>query len=106
LVVEFVEGEPLEYLLPVLLGTGAEAEAVQQRSPQRVIARLRLQNTDAEGILYDAIPDPEFCRAILHLITRRRTLSSHGGELRATAAQGLRFDGVSAIESLEPIGKY
>jgi maltose alpha-D-glucosyltransferase/alpha-amylase len=90
LMVEYIEGEPHEYLLPVKLASGEEAEALEKEAPQRLLTRLRLESQSLDGGLFDAIPDAEFAEALLQLIIRRRSVSGLDGELSAASSHVLR----------------
>src|ERR1041385_4818244 len=74
LLVDFMEGDPEEYSLPLAFAPGEEAEALMKTSPQMVVGRLRIESIGAEGILYDACANPQFARSIYEAIPRRRSL--------------------------------
>ncbi|HUY17580.1 MAG TPA: maltose alpha-D-glucosyltransferase [Candidatus Binataceae bacterium] len=82
--VEFTYGEVETYVIPIAWAEGDRAVELRTRSPQRAIAELRLRgrNGGADGLVYDAGADPEFCHALLSLMDRRRHLRGEQGELR------------------------
>jgi maltose alpha-D-glucosyltransferase/alpha-amylase len=74
------------YLLPLTMATGAQAEALSQRSPSPVIARLEGKTT---GVLYDGLLDPAFCAALVDAIRGGRTRAVGNGELIAASLPAL-----------------
>jgi len=90
LLVEYVEGDPQRYLLPVSLATGGLAEKLEQRSPEEIIARLRLEQQNATGLLYNAAHLKEFGGALLEAMARRRSFEGTVGEVKATGNAILR----------------
>ena len=96
LMLEFVEGDPQEYLLPVALAAGAEAEEMEQRSVAQIIARLTLQSTEAKGILFEGVANHNFCRGLLRAVWQGHTFGGTEGELVASAPHALRADAESA----------
>jgi maltose alpha-D-glucosyltransferase / alpha-amylase len=89
---EYTEGEPEVYTLPLAFVTGTGAEQVLQSSPHAAIARIRVKNKQQfiEGLLYDALWCKEFVGTLLHLILRRRKIKSESNEIRAFPAPELR----------------
>ncbi len=84
--VDFSSGESETYVLPLGYATGETAHEIRETNPQRVIAEVRMERRDggADGILYDAVGEPELCRAMLDLMERRRRVKSNGGGLVIT----------------------
>ncbi len=84
--VEFTEGDPERYVLPLTAapgdGTGSE--------PPRYARVARLQTTGGERLLYDAFVDPSFGRALLQGMARRRTLPGRAGRLVASTTPAFR----------------
>src|SRR4051812_33667725 len=62
--VEFNEGDPEEYLVPLAFAGGEEAEALLKSAPQLVLTRLRIESIGAEGILYDACAHAQFAKSL------------------------------------------
>ncbi len=95
LTVECETGTADTYLLPLALASGAQGEALIQRSPSPVIARLFGKTT---GVVYDALLDPAFCLAMVDAIRGGRTRMVGNGELLATALPAL----APALAAAEP----
>jgi maltose alpha-D-glucosyltransferase/alpha-amylase len=103
LYMEFMEGDPQRYLLPICLAAGEAALAVEQRSPEEIIARIRSRDLNTTGILYDGARDKQFCAALLEGMARRRSFEGAQGELKAFGGPGLRAHIANARGSLDPV---
>jgi trehalose synthase len=95
--VDYVEGNPETYVLPIQIASGEAAHAVRQDHPQAVIAQF--VHESEQTILFDALFDPQFRAALLALMTGRDVFRGRGGVLRGEASQALR-DRVAGGESL------
>src|SRR5205823_5916308 len=78
--VEYLEGEPETYLLPLALAAGEQARRVLGSQPGVAVARLQ---GDVEGVLHDALYDPGFCTAVLEALGRGEVLPGEGGRVTA-----------------------
>jgi maltooligosyltrehalose trehalohydrolase len=83
--VQYGEGEPETYVLPLTIAVGPRAEEVLQRSPQAVLARV--QRTDAEGLLCEAWWEPQLWDALLAAIGRGDHFRGTAGTLRVLPTQ-------------------
>jgi maltose alpha-D-glucosyltransferase/alpha-amylase len=83
--IDYSEGEPETYLVPVTLAWGEEAGRVIDELPQAVVAYLKLRGEDSEekGVIYDALGKPDFRSALLNLIARGRSFKGEKGEVVA-----------------------
>jgi maltose alpha-D-glucosyltransferase/alpha-amylase len=83
--IDYSEGEPETYLVPVTIAWGEEADQVIDELSQAVIAYLKLRGKDSEdkGIIYDALVNPDFRTALLNLMVRRRSFKGEKGEVVA-----------------------
>ncbi len=101
--VQYTGGNAETYLLPLAFASAERALELRQTSPQAVIAQLKTREDDSEyeGILYDALHDPLFCKSLLQAIARGRRFNADGVELRAQPAKLLRADR-NIPASLEP----
>jgi maltose alpha-D-glucosyltransferase/alpha-amylase len=88
--VGYVEGEPEIYALPLAWAPADSAHQVRERIPRALIARLRLRETEEEGVLYDALWDPDFQAELLETIVRRRRSQRAGGEVTGMTTKALR----------------
>jgi maltose alpha-D-glucosyltransferase/alpha-amylase len=100
--VSYTEGEPESYVLPLALATEEEAEAIVDRTPQAIIARVGPAAEEAQWVLYDALYDPAFASQLLNAIGSRRRFAGARGEVTATPTRaytrlrGTRRAGLSA----------
>jgi maltose alpha-D-glucosyltransferase/alpha-amylase len=96
--VEYVEGDPENYVLPLALATGETALRLKNDHPQAIVAELR-PRADAEseaGLVFDAVFDEGFVANLLTAIARRRRWKIPRGEFvasRTRAFPALRPDG-------------
>jgi maltose alpha-D-glucosyltransferase/alpha-amylase len=72
--VEYAERDPEIYVLPLAFAVGAHAEELLRQHRQAIIARLRLPGPEGRParVLYDAMWEPRFVRALLTAAVRRR----------------------------------
>ncbi len=100
--VEYSEGEPETYIVPLITRPVVQEAGMIEKNPQAVIAHLRAPGKDGKSVLCDAMVDTEFNHMLLSAIQRRRTFKSEIGEITATPTSFLNRVTVSAIKSLEP----
>jgi len=81
--IEYSEGEPETYHLPITFALEEQAGRVVDEFPQAIIARLRLKGKDGEmdWVIYDALVEPGFRDALLKAMARRRYFRGEKGEL-------------------------
>ncbi|MGI8431015.1 MAG: maltose alpha-D-glucosyltransferase [Chthoniobacterales bacterium] len=75
--VDYTDGAPEIYALPVQVAAGDAARAMVRSAPQAVIARLGPQ----EGILFDAVWDESFRREMFALMAKGGRLRGKNGDL-------------------------
>jgi maltose alpha-D-glucosyltransferase/alpha-amylase len=110
--VEYVEEDPETYVLPLAFSPGEAGERIAREGAWdrwAALARVELAAAAAggdetgevtaarsggdRGVLYDALLDPGFCRALLAAIAGRRSFPGDGGTVaawRGEAFRGLR----------------
>ncbi|HEX9046288.1 MAG TPA: putative maltokinase, partial [Verrucomicrobiae bacterium] len=86
--VAYAEGEPELYVAPLMAAFGPEAQSVTREWPQMVLAGISLGSE--EGVLYDAIVNKDFCRALLNLTADQHKISGHSGQLEAEPTEVLQ----------------
>jgi maltose alpha-D-glucosyltransferase/alpha-amylase len=86
--VQYTEGLPEMYLLPLSFTSGDNASKIIQEYPQGVIARLKMKPTDS--ILYDGSYSEEFRRQLLTMFQKRQLLKGTRGELTAYPGKAFR----------------
>lgn len=102
--IQYAGGVPEKYLLPLTFAPSDHALEIRQTNPSATIAQIRVQDggEGGEGILFDALYDGRFPKALLEAIARRRRFRGEGAEILALPSQVFRkVRGPSEI-SLEP----
>ena len=80
--VEYVDGEPEQYVLPVAFSEGEEAGRLEAMTPGAVLAHVRGRGPNAQsGVLLDALQDPASSTLLLETIGRKRRSRSQAGEV-------------------------
>ncbi len=102
--VEFDEGEPEKYVLPLSFVKGEVARDIRERASERIIAELVMEKKSGrdKGLICDAVVDPRFGRLLLDMIERRRRIKGEGGELVTTLTRAYRKLRGPENVSLEP----
>jgi maltose alpha-D-glucosyltransferase/alpha-amylase len=80
--VEYVDGEPEIYSIPLSVGVGA--------APESCLVRLQVGAGGEEPMLCDGMLDKSFCRTILANIGRRHHFKGRAGEIEATVTRAFR----------------
>jgi maltose alpha-D-glucosyltransferase/alpha-amylase len=80
--VEYSEGDPDTYVLPLAFAAGDEAGHTREGQHGSMVARLSISGR-AAGVLYDPTGQAAFERTLLDAIANRRRFRRAGGELGA-----------------------
>ncbi len=85
--VEYTEGVPETYLLPLTAAFGEDAALMRRGFPHPLLAELEVKGKGAQGsetgLLFDALYDQGFCVALLRAIARHRRVKGAKGEVTA-----------------------
>jgi maltose alpha-D-glucosyltransferase/alpha-amylase len=87
--VEYTEGDPEIYLLPLAYASATEAEQLRADSAHGILCRLAVRQsrkgevTTEEGVLYDPLGEKHFAAALLNAFARRRRFRRANGEMAA-----------------------
>ena len=100
--VEYTEGEPETYVLPLIAASAKESEQLVREYPHAVVAHLKPRGEDSDRLLYDALADKGFCHFLLQAIERRRRFKGRVGEVLALPTRAFRAARGSREVSLEP----
>jgi maltose alpha-D-glucosyltransferase/alpha-amylase len=100
---DYVQGDPDRYLLPLAFATGEEAAKIQTERPHLIIARLRLRKSGVEGFIYDALGSRAFGQTLLESMGRRRALKGLNGEVRGFSLNAFRQTLPDGAPPLEPL---
>ena len=100
--VDYTEGDPQMYLLPIAYTAGDHADYIVRENLHWVVSRIRLKDKNEEGILYDPLIEREFCEELLRVIARGRRLKGSEGELAAKPTKAFRTIFSASDAPLEP----
>jgi maltose alpha-D-glucosyltransferase/alpha-amylase len=105
--VDYTEGEPERYVLPLALSRSEASERLVVEMPAALVAYVAPpDDAAAHWLLYDFFQDPACGRALLEAISGRRRMSGIHGQLTASPTRALKRllgrDGISALEL--PVG--
>jgi len=100
--VSYSEGDPEVYQLALGFAEGRRAEDLVEHQRQIVVTKLRIRRGEevGEGVLYDAVIDPDYCDALLDIITKRRRRSGRAGGLQVSRSRA--FKRLRGEEELRP----
>lgn len=98
--VDYADGKPETYVLPLTFGAGEKAAHVQSEMPQTIVAHLRVNGK--EGVLYDALWDKSFSKELLDVIARGRQFKGALGEVMASSTPAFGQLVSSSEAPLEP----
>ncbi len=81
--IEYTEGDPETYLIPITFASGKRANEIAKESPQSVIARVesKRKGENREGVIFDALIEDDFTAALLEAIARRRRWKGQEGRI-------------------------
>ncbi|MDP1798589.1 MAG: maltose alpha-D-glucosyltransferase, partial [Planctomycetaceae bacterium] len=79
--VTYRENEPETYLLPVAFASGPQAEQVHVEAKDSVLIYVTSKSNAVNGVIYDASHQPECWSLFEDVISRRRRIKGHHGEL-------------------------
>ena len=101
--VEYVDGAPELYTLPLTAAFGEEAAQIQQDQPGTIVTTLKVRTNDREqtGVLYDALWNSDFSRELLSAIGRGGRFTGESGALIASPTQAYG-DLISGEADLNP----
>jgi maltose alpha-D-glucosyltransferase/alpha-amylase len=85
--VEYIDADAETYSLPLTYASGSSAAEVLRDLPHAVLARVRFQEGEEEGILYDAAFYGGFGESLLVGMARHRRRPGREGELAAWRTQ-------------------
>ncbi len=102
--VQFHGALPESYLLLLSHATGERAFEIRQATPQAVIANLASSDEDraVDGVLYDALYDAHFAKALLAAVGRAARFKGRHSEIVTARSKMYRKLRGEATEPLEP----
>ena len=102
--VQFLGAATESYLLPLAFAAGDRAFELRQANPQAVITQLKVREKDreTEGVLYDALYDTGFCKALLSAVASGRRYKGRATEVTARPSKVFHDLHGGAKAPLEP----
>jgi maltose alpha-D-glucosyltransferase/alpha-amylase len=94
--VDYVDGDPETYVLPLAHAAGERAQQLMKDQPHAVVCRV------GDGVLYDATVAPDFANEVLKVMATRRKLRGQAGDVRGGLVKEYRDRRQSDPESLKP----
>ena len=86
--VDYTEGDPEIYSLPVAFASGPEAERMLAEAPGAVIAHIA--EASRQHVLFDALQDMQSCLFLLDAIGHRRRFRGQAGEILGVPTRAFR----------------
>lgn len=88
--VDYIQGDPETYLLPIAYAEGEQAMHLLAENSGAIVTRLQVQAkgegiANSEGVLFDAIADKHFLVSLLDAIAHNRSYQGMAGKLVAQA---------------------
>ena len=102
--VQYAEGEPQLYTLPLAYATGADAEHLATTAPHAVIAQVQRAGAAPAGYLYDPMWSARFAQGLLTTVAGRRRVPGQYGVLAPLATPVLRTARAAPRAQLTPVG--
>ncbi len=99
--VELDQGSAEHYLLPLGYAGGERAQGWRRWHPETVVCDLSVG--DEDGVIYDAVWDPELSRAVFAMIGHRRSLPSAGGRAWGAPSPTYRTIRREVPEDVQPV---
>ena len=104
--VDYVEGDPDIYVLPLTAAFGEDAMHMREDFPHPLLANLQMTGKGGDpgeiGILYDALYEKSFNALLLNLIVRHRRLHGINGNILASSIPAVRHLYKGQAVPLEP----
>jgi trehalose synthase-fused probable maltokinase len=79
--VDYTEGSPEIYSLPLAAAFGEQADRIREELPHTVVAPVKLKNSERSGLLYDALWTAQLAEALLETIAGQRRYAGLQGTL-------------------------
>ncbi len=97
--VNYVEGEPETYVVPLSVVSAEQIRAIRREQPQAIVARLQPPDGGNESLLCDAMMDKNFCKFLLQSIGKRHRFTGENGQIVASSTQAF-FNALSPGETV------
>jgi maltose alpha-D-glucosyltransferase/alpha-amylase len=88
--VDYVEGEPETYQLPIAFARAEGAEQVLRDRPGAAIIAVEFTDSQERGLIYEAGSEPSFWVPLLKAVARRKRYRGNCGELTTLQTRAFR----------------
>ena len=88
--VVYTEGPPENYVLAFSFAQAKLAKQIEGDMPHAAIARLTIEKSGEEGLLFDASANVDFCASVLAMIEGKKRVKGTNGELQAGQSKAFR----------------
>jgi maltose alpha-D-glucosyltransferase / alpha-amylase len=99
--VEYTDGEPEQFTVPLSLAIGEQAETILREKLYTVLAKVK-GLPDPQSILYGSVFDRQFNDALLKAMLRRRRIKGEKGDIVGTHTRAFREAWGRVRSNLEP----
>jgi maltose alpha-D-glucosyltransferase / alpha-amylase len=99
--VEYLDGEPETYVLPLAVAEPEQAHRIETETPGAVVARV--ERRGESSLLVDGLVDQRFCELLLQALTRKRRLRGDAGAITVRQTRALRSIVDSSDGQLQPM---
>jgi maltose alpha-D-glucosyltransferase/alpha-amylase len=89
--VEYLEGEPETYVLPLAFRPDADADRVEV-NPDHMVVRITVPGRDGQdvpGVIYESVADPELAGVLLRMVAGHERLPGGDGGVVGLPSEGL-----------------
>lgn len=100
--VEFKEGDPEIYLLPLSFSTAEKADDFSREYPHAILCRLNVKNADQNGVIHDSTIDPDFGMDLFEVISTQKTLKGDHGTVSGNTTKSFRKIPKKDLRNLTP----
>jgi maltose alpha-D-glucosyltransferase / alpha-amylase len=100
--VDYIQGEPDLYSIPLSFSVGEAVQSLRANLPHLIIAQVNAE-LGPQGVLYDALGAPRFCRELLEMALQSKRSDGSRGEVQGTltaTAGGLLNETAPLVASL------
>lgn len=100
--IDYTQGDSQHYLLPLALMDSESLRNVQANHPEAIIAKVRSLE-GSEHVLQDATLLPEFCSALLDVVSKRKRVAGEAGALTGHRNREFRAIWGASPPALAPV---
>jgi len=77
--VQYSDGGREQYVLPLAMSSGADADAIERQSASSIVSRI---SGARKGLIYDGLFDDGTCNILLGMMQEQREVAMRGGRIR------------------------